>query len=59
MKRDLRNCSLLAMTVSLEFENTEVNTTFAATAAADRERLPIAERKFVTDTSAEDHRPEE
>jgi T-complex protein 1 subunit zeta len=49
MRRDLRNCHILAMNVSLEFENTEVNTTFAATTAADRERLAVAERKFVTD----------
>jgi T-complex protein 1 subunit zeta len=49
MRRDLRNCYILAMNVSLEFENTEVNTTFAATTAGDRERLAVAERKFVSD----------
>jgi T-complex protein 1 subunit zeta len=47
MKRDLRNCYILAMNVSLEFENTEVNTTFAAAGAGDRERLAVAERRFV------------
>jgi T-complex protein 1 subunit zeta len=49
MKRDLRNCYILAMNVSLEFENTEVNTTFSAAGAGDRERLAIAERRFVED----------
>jgi T-complex protein 1 subunit zeta len=49
MKRDLKNCFILAMNVSLEFENTEVNTSFAAASAQDRERLALAERKFVDD----------
>ena len=49
MKRDLRNCYILALNVSLEFENTEVNTSFAAHNALDREKLAIAERKFVDD----------
>jgi T-complex protein 1 subunit zeta len=49
MRRDLRNCFILPLNVSLEFENTEVNTTFAATTAADRERLAVAERRFVTE----------
>jgi T-complex protein 1 subunit zeta len=48
MKRDLRHCYIIALNVSLEFENTEVNTTFAATTTAERERLAIAERKLVT-----------
>ena len=49
MKKDLHNCYILAMNVSLEFENTEVNTSFAAHNALDREKLAMAERKFVDD----------
>jgi T-complex protein 1 subunit zeta len=48
MRRDLRNCYILPLNVSLEFENTEVNTSFAAPTAADREKLAFAERRFVT-----------
>jgi T-complex protein 1 subunit zeta len=49
MKRDLRNCFILPLNVSLEFENTEVNTSFAAASAVDRERLAAAERSFVNE----------
>ncbi|KAK8846231.1 T-complex protein 1 subunit zeta [Tritrichomonas musculus] len=49
MKRDMHNVYILALNVSLEFENTEVNTSFAASDAADREKFALAERKFVDD----------
>jgi len=37
----------MILNVSLEFENTEVNTSFSASSAEERERLAICERKFV------------
>lgn len=52
MKKDLHNCYILTLNVSLEFENTEVNTSFSATTAEEREKLTIAERKFVDEKVA-------
>lgn len=49
MKRDMHNVYILTLNVSLEFENTEVNTSFAAANAEDREKFARAERKFVDD----------
>lgn len=49
MKKDLKNCFILTLNVSLEFENTEVNTSFATADASIREKLVSAERKFVND----------
>lgn len=47
MKRDMHNVYILTCNVSLEFENTEVNTQFATNAAGMREKMADAERKFV------------
>lgn len=47
MKRDMHNVYILTCNVSLEFENTEVNTQFASNAADMREKMAEAERKFV------------
>ena len=47
MKRNLHNCYILALNVSLEFENTEVNTQLNAHSADEREKLVLAERSFV------------
>ena len=47
MKRDMRNVFILICNVSLEFENTEVNTAFSTKAADMREKMADAERKFV------------
>lgn len=47
MKKDLKNVHILICNVSLEFENTEVNTAFSTNAADMREKMYDAERKFV------------
>lgn len=47
MKRDMHNCYILPLNVSLEFENTDVNTSFSAPTAHDRELLAVAERRHV------------
>jgi len=48
MKRDMRNVYIFICNISLEFENTEVNTAFSSNAAEMREKMADAERKFVT-----------
>ena len=45
----LENCYILTMNVSLEYEKTEVNSGFFYKTAEDREKLVIAERKFIED----------
>lgn len=47
MKKDMHNVYILTCNVSLEFENTEVNTQFSTNAADMREKMADAERKFV------------
>jgi len=47
MKSEMHNVYIMILNVSLEFENTEVNTSFSASSAEERERLAICERKFV------------
>ena len=49
MKKDMHNVYILTCNVSLEFENTEVNTQFSTNAADMREKMADAERKFVHD----------
>jgi len=49
MPKRLENCYILTMNVSLEYEKTEVNSGFFYKTAEDREKLVIAERKFIED----------
>jgi T-complex protein 1 subunit zeta len=49
MPKRLENCYILTMNVSLEYEKTEVNSGFFYKSAEDREKLVIAERKFIED----------
>jgi T-complex protein 1 subunit zeta len=52
MPKRLENCYILTMNVSLEYEKTEVNSGFFYKSAEDREKLVIAERKFIEDRVA-------
>merc|ERR1712111_192972 len=45
----LENCYILTCNVSLEYEKTEVNSGFFYKSAEDREKLVVAERKFIQD----------
>jgi T-complex protein 1 subunit zeta len=49
MPKKLTNCYILTCNVSLEYEKTEVNSGFFYKTAEDREKLVIAERKFIED----------
>ena len=49
MPKRLENCYILTMNVSLEYEKTEVNSGFFYKSAEDREKLVVAERKFIED----------
>jgi len=49
MPKRLENCYILTMNVSLEYEKTEVNSGFFYKSAEDRQKLVIAERKFIED----------
>jgi len=42
----LENCYILIANISLEYEKTEVTSTFVYSTAAERERMVEAERKF-------------
>ena len=46
MPNELENCYILTMNVSLEYEKTEVNSTFIFSTAAEREKLAASERSF-------------
>lgn len=47
MPKKLTNCYILTCNVSMEYEKTEVNSGFFYKSAEDREKLVIAERKFI------------
>merc|ERR1719187_495435 len=49
MPKRLENCYILTINVSLEYEKTEVNSGFFYKSAEDREKLVVAERKFIQD----------
>merc|ERR1719300_197416 len=49
MPKRLENCFILTCNVSLEYEKTEVNSGFFYKSAEDREKLVVAERKFIQD----------
>merc|ERR1711962_242603 len=49
MPKRLENCYILTCNVSLEYEKTEVNSGFFYKSAEDREKLIVAERKFIED----------
>merc|ERR1711971_496973 len=49
MPKRLENCFILTCNVSLEYEKTEVNSGFFYKSAEDREKLVVAERKFIED----------
>merc|ERR1711970_1470 len=49
MPKRLENCYILTINVSLEYEKTEVNSGFFYKSAEDREKLVVAERKFIED----------
>merc|ERR1712117_128293 len=49
MPKRLENCYILTCNVSLEYEKTEVNSGFLYKSAEDREKLVVAERKFIED----------
>jgi T-complex protein 1 subunit zeta len=46
MPKRLEKCFILTLNVSLEFENTEVNSTFFYSSAEEREKLVASERNF-------------
>jgi len=52
MPKRLENCYILTCNVSLEYEKTEVNSGFFYKSAEDREKLVVAERKFIEDRVA-------
>merc|ERR1712223_951956 len=49
MPKRLENCHILTCNVSLEYEKTEVNSGFFYKSAEAREKLVVAERKFIED----------
>ena len=49
MPKSLRNCFILTLNVSLEYEKTEVHSTFFYSSAEERETLVASERKFTDD----------
>ncbi|KAJ2790299.1 T-complex protein 1 subunit zeta [Coemansia helicoidea] len=49
MPKQLRNCFVLTLNVSLEYEKTEVNSGFFYSSAEQRDRLIESERRFVDD----------
>ena len=52
MPKKLENCHILTCNVSMEYEKTEVNSGFFYKSAEEREKLVIAERKFIHDRVA-------
>lgn len=46
MPKSLKNCQILTLNVSLEYEKTEVNSSFFYSSAEERDRLVEAERRF-------------
>eukprot|EP00914_Ancora_sagittata_P028607 GHVO01056496.1.p1 GENE.GHVO01056496.1~~GHVO01056496.1.p1 ORF type:complete len:548 (-),score=91.75 GHVO01056496.1:272-1765(-) len=49
MPKKLKNCFILTCNVSLEYEKSEVNSTFTYSNVSQRENLVVAERKFTDD----------
>merc|ERR1711902_410476 len=49
MPKRLENCYILTCNVSMEYEKTEVNSGFFYKSAEEREKLVVAERKFIED----------
>ena len=49
MPKSLRQCFVLAMNVSLEYEKTEVNSEAVYRTAEERDRMVVSERKFIDD----------
>lgn len=47
MKRDLKNCYILTCNVSLEYEKSEVNSSFKYSTAQEKQKLIEAERRVV------------
>ncbi|KAL1138417.1 hypothetical protein AAG570_008481 [Ranatra chinensis] len=52
MPKRIENAYILTCNVSLEYEKTEVNSGFFYKSAEDREKLVVAERKFIDDRVA-------
>jgi T-complex protein 1 subunit zeta len=50
MPKKLSNCYILTCNVSLEYEKTEVNSSFVYKNAEEREKLVASERKFTDET---------
>jgi len=46
MPKTVKNCYILTANVSLEYEKTEVNSSFFYATAAEREKLASSERRF-------------
>lgn len=49
MKKDCRDCAILVLNVSLEYEKSEVNSEFKFSTPEERKALIAAERKFTDD----------
>jgi len=49
MPKNLKNCYILTLNVSLEYEKTEVNSGFFFSTADQREKLAASERRFTDD----------
>ena len=49
MPKSVKNCYILTLNVSLEYEKSEVNSSFFWSDASQREKLVTAERKFTDD----------
>ena len=49
MPKSLRNCYVLILNVSLEYEKSETNASFVYSSAQERDELVAAERKFTDD----------
>ncbi|KAK8796856.1 hypothetical protein WA538_004398 [Blastocystis sp. DL] len=49
MPKSLKNCYILILNVSLEYEKSEANSTFVYSTAQERDELVAAERKFTDD----------
>ena len=49
MPKSLRNCYVLILNVSLEYEKSETNASFVYSTAQERDELVAAERKFTDD----------
>eukprot|EP00917_Polyrhabdina_sp_WS-2016_P019479 GHVP01041648.1.p1 GENE.GHVP01041648.1~~GHVP01041648.1.p1 ORF type:complete len:540 (+),score=102.83 GHVP01041648.1:26-1621(+) len=46
MPRVLKNCYILTLNVSLEYEKSEINSTFVFSSAEEKEKMVLAERSF-------------